>query len=248
MSPSSQWFDWGGSGTPTTSSLTFDGEGRVTGFEFDDALGDENGTFDLTIQDGTRPASEIPGRSLALRQLNTYPILIVDDGTAGNMLFEIVGDTGPWDWLGFSHDLPLSLLSAIDSYSSANLDMTWGTGDLAPEESGTVSFTIQNSDYLSPSVTIDNPITIEALTCCVDRVGDVNASGEDEPTIGDVSVLIDALFISVDWSIIPCLAEADINISGGFDPQQSDITIGDVSYLIDYLFITGASLGLPDCL
>jgi hypothetical protein len=87
--------------------------------------------------------------------------------------------------------------------------------------------------------------------CCVGRVGDANGSGDNEPTIGDVSVMIDALFIGNDWSVISCLTEADVNQSGGSDPQggpTGDITIGDVSYLIDYLFITGMSLGLPDCL
>jgi hypothetical protein len=84
--------------------------------------------------------------------------------------------------------------------------------------------------------------------CCLGRVGDVNHSGEDEPTIGDVSILIDALFVSNNMDIIYCLAEADVNQSGGSTPQASDVTIGDISYLIDYLFITGSSLGLPECL
>jgi hypothetical protein len=84
--------------------------------------------------------------------------------------------------------------------------------------------------------------------CCDSRVGDANNSGDDEPTIGDISVMIDALFISGDIGVIACLAEADINQSGGVNPIASDITIGDISYLIDYLFITGPSLGLPDCL
>jgi hypothetical protein len=60
--------------------------------------------------------------------------------------------------------------------------------------------------------------------------------------------MIDALFIGEDWSVIPCLPEADINQSGGIDPGPSDITIGDVSYLIDYMFIAGEVIGLPDCL
>jgi hypothetical protein len=129
------------------------------------------------------------------------------------------------------------------------MTLTWGAGDLVIGESGTASLTIQNSTHLSPPVQIDIPISIEADpgTCCVDRVGDANGSGEDEPTIGDVGVLIDALFIGNNWSVVPCLAEADINVSGGSDPQESDITIGDVSYLIDYLFIAGTSIGLPDC-
>jgi len=85
-------------------------------------------------------------------------------------------------------------------------------------------------------------------TCCVDRVGDANGVGGDEPTIGDVSTMIDALFISGNPAVIACLAEADINQSGGADSQASDITIGDISTLIDYLFITGPELGLPECL
>jgi hypothetical protein len=85
-------------------------------------------------------------------------------------------------------------------------------------------------------------------TCCRGRVGDVNGSGEDEPTIGDVTVMIDALFIGSDFGVILCLPEADINKSGGFEPTPADITIGDVTYLIDYLFVTGETIGLPDCI
>jgi len=85
-------------------------------------------------------------------------------------------------------------------------------------------------------------------SCCQNRVGDANGLGGDEPTIGDVSVLIDALFISGDMGVITCLAEADVNQSGGNAPQPIDITIGDISTLIDYLFITGPLLGLPECL
>jgi hypothetical protein len=84
--------------------------------------------------------------------------------------------------------------------------------------------------------------------CCEGRVGDANGLGGDEPTIGDISAMIDALFISGNSGPIPCLAEADINQSGGTGPAYDDITIGDISILIDYLFITGTGLGLSDCL
>jgi hypothetical protein len=33
-------------------------------------------------------------------------------------------------------------------------------------------------------------------SCCYGRVGDANGSGADEPTIGDISILIDYLFIT----------------------------------------------------
>jgi uncharacterized protein (TIGR02145 family) len=85
--------------------------------------------------------------------------------------------------------------------------------------------------------------------CCVGRVGDANVSGDDEPTIGDVSVMIDAKFITGTCDgILNCLTEADVNQSGGADPTCDDITIGDISILIDYLFISGSSIGLTECL
>jgi hypothetical protein len=90
------------------------------------------------------------------------------------------------------------------------------------------------------------PLSV-SVSCCVERVGDTNLLGGDEPTIGDVSLMIDAKFISGDQGVLECLAEADINQSGGVNPTDEDITIGDISVLIDYLFITGSSLGLPDC-
>jgi len=84
--------------------------------------------------------------------------------------------------------------------------------------------------------------------CCIGRVGDANGQAGDEPTISDISVIIDMLFISQSPDVIPCLAEADVNQSGGRDPQKEDVTISDISILIDYLFITGSTLGLADCL
>ncbi|MEW5796982.1 MAG: hypothetical protein AB1772_11560 [Candidatus Zixiibacteriota bacterium] len=85
--------------------------------------------------------------------------------------------------------------------------------------------------------------------CCSGRVGDANNSGEDEPTIGDVTVMIDAKFISGTCDgIIACILEADINQSGGAGATCEDVSIGDITILIDYLFITGQSLGLPNCL
>jgi plastocyanin len=102
-----------------------------------------------------------------------------------------------------------------------------------------------------PNDGIDQDCNGSDLTgsCCSLRVGDVNGSGSDEPTIGDVSVLIDAKFISGTCTgTIGCLNEADINQSGGFAPTCNDITIGDISALIDYLFITGPTRGLANCL
>jgi len=94
------------------------------------------------------------------------------------------------------------------------------------------------------------PIGVPACesSCCSGRVGDPNQTGGDEPTIGDVGVMIDALFITGAPDPISCFEEADVNQSGGTQPVFDDITIGDISILIDYLFVTGPVLGLYYCL
>jgi len=96
-------------------------------------------------------------------------------------------------------------------------------------------------------VTVDGSILCD---CCSGRVGDANGSGEDEPTISDISILIDAKFITGTCEgKITCVAESDVNQSGGPDPSCDDITISDISTLIDYLFITGPETAtLPECL
>ena len=66
-----------------------------------------------------------------------------------------------------------------------------------------------------------------ALSCCEGKVGDVNGLGGDTPTIGDVAMLIDHLFIS--GLVIDCMAEADVNQSGGLYPTEDDLSIADIT-------------------
>ena len=90
---------------------------------------------------------------------------------------------------------------------------------------------------VTPSGPGPHGITVGA--CCEGTVGDANGSG-GEPTIGDISVMINAKFIASDCTgLISCFEEADVNQSGGTSPTCDDITIGDISLLIDYLFIAG---------
>ena len=83
----------------------------------------------------------------------------------------------------------------------------------------------------------------DACDCCVGRVGDANNSGTHEPTIGDITAMIDAKFITGTCvGVIECIAEADVNLSGTLVSPPldcDDITIGDITKVIDYLFITG---------
>ena len=117
------------------------------------------------------------------------------------------------------------------------------------QSSGVVGETVPDLGESENFITTTEFIPEANVSCCLGRVGDANGLGGDEPTIGDISVMIDAKFITGTCvGILDCPDEADINQSGGTDATCDDVTIGDISTLIDYLFITGPSLGLPDCL
>ena len=102
-------------------------------------------------------------------------------------------------------------------------------------------------DMANPDQTDNNDNEIGDLceTCCRGIVGDANGSGDYEPTIGDISSIIDMLFIT-EVEVV-CMSEADANNSGGFAPIKDDVTIGDISLLIDYLFISEKAFDLMDC-
>ncbi len=124
---------------------------------------------------------------------------------------------------------------------TANLRLSMTAAETA---TGTVA-----STNLIMSYGFWNPWAGSGPACCVGRVGDANGLGGDEPSLGDVVVLIDAKFITGDCDgLVICLAEGDINQSATGDPTCDDISLGDISILIDYLFITGPTIGLPDCL
>jgi len=109
-------------------------------------------------------------------------------------------------------------------------------------------------DYLNLYLNFQGPAPVDCTClnpygyCCYGEVGNVNCSPDETPTIGDISSLIDFLFISQNPSSIPCIPEADVNQSGGVNPILDDLSIGDISVLIDYLFISGPDMvDLHDC-
>lgn len=99
---------------------------------------------------------------------------------------------------------------------------------------------VSGGQAYQPSLTAGYFFTDVSVSCCSGVVGDVNQSGDDEPTIGDISMLVDNLFIS--GAALGCLEEADVNQSGGAAPTYADLTIGDISMLVDHLFISGQPL------
>ncbi|UCC43381.1 MAG: hypothetical protein JSU65_09560 [Candidatus Zixiibacteriota bacterium] len=65
--------------------------------------------------------------------------------------------------------------------------------------------------------------------CCIGTTGNVDGDPDDIVDIGDLTLLIDFLFISKEKLL--CMEEANID---GTDPMD----IGDLTALIDYLFIS----------
>jgi PKD repeat protein len=77
-----------------------------------------------------------------------------------------------------------------------------------------------------------------SLGCCVGYVGNVDASADQLVTMGDLTVLIDHLFIS--FAPVACVAEANVDMS-----EDLAITMGDLTVLIDHLFVSFNPL--PPC-
>ena len=80
------------------------------------------------------------------------------------------------------------------------------------------------------------------LTCCVGPMrGNVDNDPEDVVSLGDLTVLIDHLFVSFDD--LPCWDEANMDAS---QPEgETSISLGDLTVLIDHLFVSFNDL--PPC-
>ena len=76
--------------------------------------------------------------------------------------------------------------------------------------------------------------TCPVIACCVDRRGNIDNSSDDLMSLGDLTKLIDILFIS----LLPpnCWEEANLDES---QPEgEGSLSLGDLTALIDYLFIS----------
>ena len=74
--------------------------------------------------------------------------------------------------------------------------------------------------------------------CCVGMVGNIDNSPDDMVSLGDLTALIDLLFISLNDPI--CRDEANVDLS-----SDGAISLGDLTALIDFLFISLKDL--PPC-
>jgi hypothetical protein len=73
--------------------------------------------------------------------------------------------------------------------------------------------------------------------CCIGMRGNVDSSPDHLVTMGDLTVLIDHLFIS--FAPLDCVDEANVDVSA-----DGLITMGDLTVLIDHLFISFEPLAL----
>ncbi|MBD3257279.1 S8 family serine peptidase [candidate division GN15 bacterium] len=75
-----------------------------------------------------------------------------------------------------------------------------------------------------------------SFPCCEGTVGNVDGSADQEVGLGDLTALVDNLFISLEP--VDCAAEADLDKSGAPEPTQQDIGLADLTILVDHLFIS----------
>jgi len=81
-------------------------------------------------------------------------------------------------------------------------------------------------------------------SCCVgESVGNMDSDPTPPVDMGDLTLLIDMLFINL--TPVECLVEADIDFSGQPDPIVTDVDMGDLTILIDHLFLSLTPL--PAC-
>ena len=77
----------------------------------------------------------------------------------------------------------------------------------------------------------DGEVSVSPGTCCVGLTGNIDNDPGDIIDLGDLTALIDYLFIS--FTVPQCFEEA--NVDGD---SEGLVDLGDLTALIDYLFIT----------
>ena len=148
-------------------------------------------------------------------------------------------------WTTFLYDFDLAADDTLFFYTALTTVRNGTAEDLANQVAAA-------GDWLDEHV-----YGCRAESCCEGTVGDCNMSGGPDPTIGDISAIIQALYICQPpcWDNV-CFAECDVNRSGGCSPTPEDVTIMDINVLIEYLYILGpydpdsnpAGARLLDCL
>ena len=118
---------------------------------------------------------------------------------------------------------------------------TFGDGNMSTASAPSHTYAVDGIYHISLRTLSDNGMmALDTMTvrinCCVGMTGNIDCSPDQVVSLGDLTALIDHLFISLAPPC--CVWEADIDGNMG-------ISLGDLTKLIDHLFI---SLNpLPDC-
>ncbi len=135
---------------------------------------------------------------------------------------------------------------------SLSYQFVWGDGDTSVwrgpypsgdttllshkwNQTGTFEFRTRARDFWGELSDWSNPLTVvvsETEGCCTgSSVGNIDGSTDNLVTMGDLTVLIDHLFISL--TPVACVDEANVDAS-----SDGLVTMGDLTVLIDHLFIS----------
>lgn len=97
---------------------------------------------------------------------------------------------------------------------------------------------IDNS-YVGSEFSAESSFVIgDTLSCCIGQRGNVDNSSDEQPTLGDLTAMIDHLFIS----LAPPVCVEEGNLDGSVPEGPGSITLGDLTIMIDHLFISLAPL------
>lgn len=171
-----------------------------------------------------------------------------DPGTAWDgAIIMISTDGGPWEKLtpdgGYTHTIvenPASpfesgepCLAISDGWEEVTVDLTGYSGIAQIMfRFGSDGAAVEEGWYV-------DDVQVTSSGCCIGMRGNVDCSDGDGVDIGDLTDMINYLFI--DFHTLCCVDEADLTV-----PPDGVVDIGDLNQLINYLFITFAPLNFCD--
>lgn len=146
--------------------------------------------------------------------------------------------------------LMLPLLISLIPLSVSAIELDWmvlsGGGVAGASASYRMDATVNQvavGQSTSPSYRLNLGFwqTFEA-GCCVGLRGNLDGLGDPSiPTLGDLTVMIDHLFIT----LVPLVCWEEGNLDGSLPEGPGSVTLGDLTVLIDNLFISLAPT--PPC-
>jgi hypothetical protein len=183
----------------------------------------------------------------------------------------MISDTGPLPPSGYAA-VPTAPAQYYDLSTDAvffgdvHVCISYSDADVTRDESTLKLFHYEGDSWVDVTTSLDTEtnlicgsattlspfLVVESSTCCEVRVGNANGIGTypNEVTISDIQALVTAKFIvGTCEGLVSCIAEGDVNQSGGANPACKDITIADIQTLVNHLFIAGpVSAPLKSCL